>query len=184
MYTSVPLGEIAGAVNDAPPLVEVISSSCSWLSPLLPSAQVSTIRLVASAPLGAPLAMSALGAKARSLRAPAMPSITGRPMTGSKTPGLTAVDSSAGPVKCAPPSVDLYIISNEVPPRLPTPNTYRLPWLSVRTVQPSGWLLTPLLVAGPTCFCVQVLPPSADRATISGTGAALPFSWPRKLAQQ
>src|SRR5262249_31696386 len=114
-------------------------------------------------------------ARARWWGPPATPSSTGRPMTGSTTPGLTAVDSSAGPVKCAPPSVDLYIIWNEVPPRLPTPNTYRLPWLSVRTVQPSGWLLTPLLGAGPTCFCVQVAPPSADRATISGTGRAGPF---------
>src|SRR6266851_8191350 len=173
-----------GPLNDAPPLAEVISSSCSWLTPCAPSDQVSTIWLVAPAPVGAPLAMSALGANARSLRAPAMPSITGRPRTGSTIPGSTVVASSAGPVKCAPPSADLYIISNDTPPRLPTPNTYRLPWLSVRTVQPSGWLLMPLLVAGPTCFCVQVLPPSADRATISGTGAALPFSWPRKLAQQ
>ena len=87
-------------------------------------------------------------------------------------------------MKCAPPSVDLYIISYDTPPRVPTPNTYRLPWLSVRTVQPSGWLLMPLSVAGPTCFCVQVLPPSEDRATISGVGRALPWLLLRKSAQQ
>jgi hypothetical protein len=45
------------------------------------------MRLLASLPLGAPLAMSTLGAGARSLRAPATPSITGRPCTGSRTPG-------------------------------------------------------------------------------------------------
>jgi len=104
-------GTAVGPLNEAPPSVEVISISCSWLRPCLPSAQVSTIWLVASNPVGAPLAMSALGPNARSLRAPATPSITGLPMTGSTTPGLTAVDSSAGPVKCAPPSVETYIIS-------------------------------------------------------------------------
>jgi hypothetical protein len=41
-----------------------------------------------------------------------------------------------------------------------------------------------LSVAGPTCFCVQVPPPSADRATISGVGSALPWLLLRKLAQQ
>ena len=105
-------------------------------------------------------------------------------MTGSMTPGSTAGASSAGPVKCAPPSVDLYIIWYEVPPRVPTPNTYTLPWLSVRTVHPSGWPLMPLSVAGPTCFCTQVLPPSVDRATISGVGSAWPLLLLRKLAQQ
>src|SRR5262249_39061314 len=177
-------GTAVGVVNDAPPLVEVVSSSCSLLSPCLPSDQVITIWLVASVPVGAPLAMSTLGPNARSLRAPATPSITGRPMTGSTTPGLTAVATSVGPVKWAPPSVDLYIIWNDVPPRRPTPNAYTLPWLSVRTVQPSGWPLMPLSVAGPTCFRTQVLPPSVDRATISGVGNAVPFSCPRKSAQQ
>src|SRR5919206_435254 len=56
-----------------------------------------TMRSVASAPVGAPLAMSTLGAGARSLRAPAMPSITGRPCTGSKAPGwLTGPDTGRG----------------------------------------------------------------------------------------
>ena len=67
---------------------------------------------------------------------------------------------------------------------MPTPNTYTLPLLSVRMVQPSGWLLMPLLVAGPTCLHVQVLPPSADRATMSGTGSAGPWLLLRKSAQQ
>jgi hypothetical protein len=42
----------------------------------------------------------------------------------------------------------------------------------------------PLSVAGPTWFCTQVLPPSVDRATISGVGSAWPRLLLRKLAQQ
>jgi hypothetical protein len=43
-----------------------------------------TIRFVASPPVGAPLAMSTDGAGERSLRAPATPSSTQRPIDGSK----------------------------------------------------------------------------------------------------
>ena len=50
--------------------------------------------------------MSTLGPGARSTRAPAMPSITGRPSTGSTTPGATTARRPYGPSKCAPPSVD------------------------------------------------------------------------------
>src|SRR5256885_17270450 len=57
--------------------------------------------------------------------------------------------------------------------------TYTLPWLSGRIVQPSSGWICPLLAAAVTCFCVQVLPPSVEVATISGAGAACPFSWPR-----
>ena len=46
-----------------------------------------TMWLVAPLPVGAPLAMSTLGAGARSLRAPATPSIANEPWTGSKIPG-------------------------------------------------------------------------------------------------
>src|SRR5260370_1453182 len=49
--------------------------------------------LVAPLPVGAPLAMSTLGAGARSLRAPAIPSISGRPCTLSKK-GLDAALSA------------------------------------------------------------------------------------------
>ncbi len=42
----------------------------------------------------------------------------------------------------------------------------------------------PLSVAGPTCETVQVAPPSADRATVSGVGSARPSSWLRNDAQQ
>src|SRR5690349_17043439 len=141
------------------------------------------ISLVAPAPVGRPLAMSTFGPPARSTRAPAMPSITGRPSTGSNTPGSTTGATAVGPTQCAPPSVDLYINCRFAPLRAPTPKTYTLPTLSVRTTQPSGCWLMPLLVAGPTCFVTQVRPPSADRATVSGTGNACPWLLLRKLAQ-
>src|SRR5919108_4798412 len=99
-----------------------------------------TIRFVASAPVGAPLAMSTLGAGARSLRAPASPSITGRPVLLSITPGcVTGPATGAGRDHVWPPSVERDISSNAwwpVDETVPTPNTYAVPWLSVRIVQP------------------------------------------------
>ena len=62
----------------APPSVEVLKKTCSWLTPKRPSTHVRTISLVAAAPVGAPFAMSMLGADERSSRAPATPSITQR----------------------------------------------------------------------------------------------------------
>src|SRR5881396_3731236 len=98
-----------------------------------------TIRFVASAPDGAPFAMSTLGAGARSLRAPATPSITGRPSTGSITPGcVTGPATGVAFDQLLPPSVDTDISSKASCPcedTVPTPNTYAAPWLSVRTVQ-------------------------------------------------
>src|SRR4051794_41031057 len=41
----------------------------------------------------------------------------------------------------------------------------------------------PFVAAGPTCLTVQFAPPSAERATVNGTGSPLPFSWPRNEAQ-
>src|SRR5207302_10092695 len=112
-----------------------------------------TMRFVASAPVGAPLAMSTLGAGARSLRAPATPSITGRPCTGSSTPGwVTGPTTGRGLDHDLPPLFDTDISSNACLPWLaevPIPNTYALPWLSVRTVQPSGGLRWPLSAAAP-----------------------------------
>src|SRR3954451_24528170 len=100
-----------------------------------------TIRLVASAPVGAPLAMSTLGAGARSLRAPATPSMTGRPCTGSMTPGcVTGPDTGVGRDHDVPPLVETDVNSNACLPSddtVPTPNTYALPRLSVRIVHPS-----------------------------------------------
>src|SRR5919109_976269 len=103
-----------------------------------------TIRSVASAPLGAPLAMSTLGAIARSLRAPATPSITGRPWTGSNAPGwVTGPATGRNFDHVLPPLVERDIISNtRLPPDedVPSPNTYAVPLLSVRTVHPSSGL--------------------------------------------
>src|SRR5438067_11135219 len=99
------------------------------------------MRFVASVPVGAPLAMSTLGAGARSLRAPATPSITGRPCTGSKTPGcVTGPTTGRARDHDWPPLVETDISSNACLPfddEVPTPNTYALPWPSVRIVQPA-----------------------------------------------
>src|SRR5918912_2374606 len=146
-----------------------------------------TIRFVASSPVGAPLAMSTLGAGARSLRAPAMPSITGRPCTGSNAPGcVTGPETAVGRDHVEPPLVDRDMNSNACLPAdesVPTPKTYAAPWLSVRTVQPSSGLRCELLAAAVIWCWVHVVPPSWDTATISGAGAALPFSCPRNEAQ-
>src|SRR6267142_49204 len=147
------------------------------------------MRLVAPAPFGAPLAISTLGAGARSLRAPPIPSMVGRPSPGSNWPGwLTGPATGVWPDHVAPPSFDTDIISNgRCPPDelVPTPNTYALPLLSVRTVQPSIGLRCPLFAAGEIKCCAQVLPPSDETATSSGAGAALGlFSWPLNDAQQ
>src|SRR4051794_39182566 len=97
--------------------------------------------LVAPLPVGAPLAMSTLGAGARSLRAPATPSITGRPCTGSMAPGwVTGPATGVAFDQFAPPLVDTDINSNAELPAdgtVPTPKTYTRPSLSVRMVQPS-----------------------------------------------
>src|SRR5262249_20972093 len=99
------------------------------------------MRLVAPAPVGAPFAMSTLGAGARSLRAPATPSMTGRARTGSSAPGcVTGPATGVALDQCLPPSVDVDMSSNASWPwdeSVPTPNTYAVPLLAVRTVQPS-----------------------------------------------
>src|ERR1700759_4304449 len=103
-----------------------------------------TIRSVASAPLGAPLAMSTLGAGARSLRAPATPATTGGPWTGSNAPGWsTGPATVCGLDHVEPPLADRDMNSNgSLPPLtdVPTPNTYAAPGLSVRIVHPSSGL--------------------------------------------
>src|SRR3954462_186227 len=160
----------------------------TWGVPSGPLTYVITIRFVASAPVGAPLAMSTLGAGARSLRAPATPSITGLPCTGSKTPGWSTGPATArGRLHFEPPSSEVDMNSNGcLPPDtfVPTPKTYARPWLSVRIVQPSIGLRWLLLAAEEIGRCLQVLPPSCDTATCSGAGTALPFSWPLNAAQQ
>ena len=132
--------------------------------------------------------MSTLGAGARSLRAPATPSMTGRPCTGSNAPGwLTGPATGVGRLQLLPPLSEVDMSSNAcLPPGtfVPTPNTYARPRLSVRIVQPSVGLRWLLFAAEEIWCCCHVLPPSCDTATWSGAGAALPFSWPRNAAQQ
>ena len=71
------------------------------------------MRFVASAPVGAPFAMSTLGAGARSLRAPAMPSIVGRPSTGSNRPGcVTGPTTGFAGDQLVPPFVERDMSSN------------------------------------------------------------------------
>src|SRR5437763_6386129 len=123
--------------------------------------------------------MSTLGAGARSLRAPATPSITGLPWTGSSTPGwVTGPTTGVKVDQLWPPLVERDIISNVWPFLVATPNTYALPWLSVRIVHPSSGLIWLLPAAGLIWCWDQVSPPSEDTATCSGAGAALPFSCP------
>src|SRR5207253_3940951 len=153
-----------------------------------PLTYVMTIRSVASAPVGAPFAMSTLGAGARSLRAPAMPSITGRWRTGSRTPGcVTGPATGVGFDHLAPPSVDFDISSKDWWPcdeMVPMPNTYAVPVLSVLMVQPSSGLRSLLLAAAPIGCSVQVSPPSDETATWSCAGAALLFILLWNFAQQ
>src|SRR5215470_16331083 len=153
-----------------------------------PLTYVMTMRFVASAPVGAPFAMSTLGAGARSLRAPATPSMTGRPRTGSNVPGwVTGPATGVTFDQLVPPSVDFDMSSKASCPcdeTVPMPNTYAVPSLAVRIVQPSGGLFCPLFADELIWCCVHVSPPSWETPTNSGAGAALPFSCPRNEAQQ
>src|SRR3954468_9095543 len=116
---------VRGADQLAPRSLDSVKNTCGVASG--PLTYVITIRFVASAPVGAPLAMSTLGAGARSLRAPATPSMTGRPCTGSRAPGcVTGPATGVGRDQLAPPLLDTDISSNAWPPAddtVPTPNT-------------------------------------------------------------
>src|SRR5436305_4365423 len=173
-----------GADQVVPPFVDSRNTTCG--KAVVPLTYERTMRLVASTPVGEPLAMSTEGAVARSLRAPATPSSTDRPCTGSSTPGwVTAPGIWMGRPQFWPPSVEgtMYSKFSLVAGSVPMPKTYTLPRLSVRIVQPSsGWICV-LLAAAVTCFCVQVLPPSVEVATINGAGVPRPFSWPLNEAQ-
>src|SRR5215468_4993564 len=121
-YASVPLGEIAiagksgrslagdakpDAVHESPPLVDVITFTRSfgpgWLSDGVgPSDHASTISSVASAPVGAPLAMSTVGNDPS--RAPAWPSNVESPVKSGIPVETMCVTSCAGRTKDRPPS--------------------------------------------------------------------------------
>src|SRR5439155_5635308 len=91
---------LTGVDQVRPLSAEVCTSACSWLS--APLGQVSTIVLVASAPVGGSLAVLRLGKL--SVRVPANPSNTIRPDTGSGTPTSCTVAISRGLSKVLPPS--------------------------------------------------------------------------------
>src|SRR5687767_5223175 len=126
------------------------------------------MRSVALFPNGAPLAMSTLGAAARSFRAPAMPSMTHRKVTGStKKQGSVTWYRASGRVHFRPPSNDLTTMwvpsggRNVNGDWNCSKNTYTTPWLSVRMVQPD-WphRVGGTLWAADTCLDSQVSPPS------------------------
>src|SRR5581483_1638576 len=123
-----------GADHVPPRSVDSVKYTCG--ASTVPLTYVITIRSVASVPVGAPLAISTLGAMARSLRAPATPSITGRPCTGSSTPGwVTGPATGRNADHVRPPFPERDIISNTCLPfedEVPSPNTYAFPLLSVR----------------------------------------------------
>src|ERR671922_909798 len=88
-----------------------------------------------------------------------------------------------GRVQLRPPSVDLTIWSFPCGGRNvkgdwnSSQKTYTSPTLSVRIVHPDRpHLLGATFVAGLTCFCSQVAPPSEDLATLTGA-APLPVKF-------
>ena len=139
------------------------------------------MKFVASSPVGAPLAMSTLGAAARSFRAPATPSSTHRPMTGSTTKhGSVTLRSACGRVQLRPPSVDFTMKC--VPIVGQGAGRELLPEhvdgaVAVRADRAPGLaeMTRSHVVAGLTCFVDQVEPPLLERATIIGA-APLPVN--------
>src|SRR2546426_230921 len=99
------------AAQLAPRSADSVKYTCG--ESIEPLTYAMTMRSVASAPVGAPLAMSTLGAGARSLRAPVMPSISGRPWAGSRIPGwFTGPTTDLGVLQVSPPLEDVDISSN------------------------------------------------------------------------
>src|SRR5436305_3161183 len=157
----------------APPFVEYDSCAVFAFTDESLSAHTSTSSLLAPSPVGAPFARSTDGDADRSVRAPAYPSITHLPYTGS----VKKHGSLIWRITCAfdqdfPPSVDVNITWKPCVGS-PTMNgfsnisakMYATPWLSVRTVQPERPKLfgpLPFVPAGVICFDVHVVPPSAE----------------------
>src|SRR5215469_18053300 len=98
---------VCGADQVWPLSVENDSRDSSLFRPSRPSLHASTISLVASVPVGAPLAMSMLGIAIRSFLAPAGPSMLQRPATGSKKKQAAFICmKSTGRPQLLPPVVD------------------------------------------------------------------------------
>src|SRR5581483_6381159 len=172
-------------------LMRVVLSTGGPALPEEPSTHASYTTSVAPDPAGAPLAMERLGADDRSSRAPAMPSITQRPSTGStKKQVSVAWAMTWGRVQDFPPSNERTRMCAPCP-GVPTANwlatTYTTPWLSVRIVHPDRpkpcLVLNGLFDADVTCLRVQVRPPSLEVPTSRGWGAASPPLRLRKEAR-
>src|SRR5215472_1048010 len=166
---------VAGADQVWPASVENDSRDTSLFRPFRPSVHASTISLVASAPVGAPLAISMLGMAIRSIRAPAGPSMVQRPSTGStkKQPVFVCMKSTGRP-QLLPPVVDFTTVCAPLFPVLGkrVKKSYTFPWLSVRTVHP--WKLLTTVVGGATRCVLHVTPPSLDTAIIGNWAKLLP----------
>src|SRR2546430_709582 len=158
-----------GADQVVPPFVDSRNTTCG--EAVVPLTYDRTIRLVAPVPVGEPLAMSTEGAHARSLRAPATPSSTNRPCTGSNTPGwVTAPGIWTGRPQFWPPLVEgtMYSKCSLVAGSVPMPKTYTLPWLSGRIVQPSSGWIFPFLADAAFRTCVPGFPPAVGGAPMTG----------------
>src|SRR5215470_11737752 len=166
---------VCGAAQVWPASVENDSRDTSLFRPFRPSLQASTISLVASEPVGAPLAMSMLGMAIRSFLAPAGPSLLQRPATGStKKQEAFICMKSAGRPHVVPPLDDVTRVCAPLFEVLEkcVKNAYTFPWLSVRTVHPSRVLA---LAGGATWCAFHVRPPSVDTATDGNSGKLLPW---------
>src|SRR5215211_2515803 len=173
---------LTGADQLTPLLSDHWSRACSLFRPARASHQVSTIWSVASAPVGAPLAMSTLGKLL--VRAPATPSKVKRPCTGSKAPQSTTLATVWGCSKVWPPSKERRRMIADCRCTDPAQNTYTTPSESVRTAQPWRPPVWALLVAALSWRRCQVSPASVERANTTGSGAALPCPEPRKATLQ
>src|SRR5262249_1845026 len=182
---SPPSETVAGLLQVWPPSRDQMSFAVFALRSEPPSAHASRISLDAFVPLGAPFAMSTLGPAERSVRAPANPSMTHRPYTGStKKQGSVFCRMICAFVKLWPPSVDVNMTWK---PCVGSPtsvgfsnisaNTWTTRVLSVRMVHPlspNRFGPLPLVPAGVICFVLHVLPPSAENENVSGTGKVPP----------
>src|ERR1700746_671599 len=167
---------VCGVDQVWPLSVENDSRDTSLFRPFRPSLHASTISLVASVPVGAPLAMSMLGIAIRSFLAPAGPSLLQRQATGSKKKQEAFICmKSTGRPQVVPPLDDFTKVCAPLFEVLEkwVKKSYTSRWLSVRTVHPWKLLLT--VVGGATRCVFQVTPPSADTAII-GNWAKV---WPR-----
>jgi hypothetical protein len=101
-----------------------------------PFVHATAIAFVASAPVGAPFAMSTLGMLF--VRAPPTPLNVAAPASGSKIPTGDTRAMPTGVVKCAPPSSERAIITRAYGAQTESSsqNAYTTPRLSVRSAQP------------------------------------------------